>query len=103
MATYNIFNLLARKVEMCKCLKVIREREAPFLFKVVSRFSDQIYVQMYHGGPSQTLLQRGSFFSFIQAFNPQQGLQLSVRRENTYKLKKALADRQMLMNGLTIY
>lgn len=46
---------------MCKCPEVLREGEAPFLFKVVSRFSNQVYVQMYHGGPSQTLLQRGSF------------------------------------------
>lgn len=55
-ATYNIFNILAEEVEVGECLEVLREGEAPFLFEVVSRFSNQIYGQAYHGGSSQTLL-----------------------------------------------
>lgn len=56
MATYNIFNILAGKVEVGECLDVLWEREASFLFEVVSGFSNQIYGQAYHGGSSQTLL-----------------------------------------------
>lgn len=56
MATYNILNILAGKVEVGECLEVLSEGEAPFLFEVVSRFSNQIYGQVYHGGSSQTLL-----------------------------------------------
>ena len=40
MATYNIFNIFAEKVEVGECLEVVWEGEAPFLFEVVSRFSD---------------------------------------------------------------
>lgn len=61
MSTYNIFNILAGKVEVCECLEVLWEGEAPFLFEVLSRLSNQIYGQTYHGGSSQTPLQRGSF------------------------------------------
>lgn len=50
MATYNIFDIFAEKVEVGECLEVVWEGEAPFLFEVVSRFSDQIYGQTYHGG-----------------------------------------------------
>lgn len=56
MATYNIFNTLAGKVEVGECLEVLWEGEAPFLFEVVSRFGNQLYGQAYHGGWSQTLL-----------------------------------------------
>lgn len=56
MATYNVFDILAGKVEVGECLEVLWEGEAPFLSEVVSRFSNQIYGQAYHGGSSQTLL-----------------------------------------------
>lgn len=57
--TYDIFNILAGKVKVCKRPEVLRE--ALFLFEVVSGFSDQVHVQLGHGGSSQTPLQRGSF------------------------------------------
>lgn len=53
MDTYNIIDILARKVEVGECLEVIWAGEAPFLLKVVSRFSNQIYGQAYHGGLSR--------------------------------------------------
>lgn len=43
ISTYNIFNILAGKVEMGEYLEVLWEGEAPFLFEVVSRISNQIY------------------------------------------------------------
>ena len=46
---------------MRECLEVVWEGEAPFLLEVVSGFSDQIYVQLHHGGCSWTHLQKGSF------------------------------------------
>lgn len=49
-ATYNVFDTLAEKVEVSERLEVLWEGEAPFLFEVVSRFSDQIDGQAYHGG-----------------------------------------------------
>lgn len=57
LTTHNILDILAGKVEVRKCFEVLREGEAPFLFEVVSRFSDQIYGQAYHGGLSHSLLQ----------------------------------------------
>lgn len=60
LVTYNIFNILVRKVEVGECLEVLWEGEAPFLFEVLSRLSNQIYGQMYHVGLSQSRLQRGS-------------------------------------------
>lgn len=65
MATYDIFDILAGKVEVGECLEVLWEGEAPFLFEVVSGFSNQIYGQAYHGGSERIL------FSFSQAFSPQ--------------------------------
>lgn len=56
MATYDIFDTPAEKVEVGECLEVVWEGEAPFLFEVVSRFSNQIYGEAYHGSSSQTLL-----------------------------------------------
>ena len=55
-ATYDIFYTPAEKVEVGECLEVVLEGEPPFLFEVVSRFSNQIYGEAYHGSSSQTLL-----------------------------------------------
>jgi len=63
--THNVFNALAEKVEVGECLEVLWEGEAPSLFEVVSRFSNQICGQAHHGGSSQ--LQR-ILFSLSRAF-----------------------------------
>lgn len=61
MDTYDILDILARKVEVGEFLEVLWEGEAPFLFCVFSGFSDQIYGQAYHGGSSRRCLRLDPF------------------------------------------
>lgn len=72
LATYNMVNILAGKVEVGECLEVVWKGEAPFLFDVVSRFSNQIYGQTYHVGSVTDCASERILFSFSQAFSPQQ-------------------------------
>lgn len=58
---------------MGECSEVIPEGKAPFLLQVVFRFSNQVYVQAYHGSSVRTIL-----FSSSKALSPQQWLALDL-------------------------
>lgn len=62
MDTYNNIYIVVGKVEVGECLQVIWEGEAPLLFEVVARFSNQLCCQMHHDGSSRHLVvEEGSF------------------------------------------
>lgn len=57
-ATYNVFDIPARKMQVGEFPEVIWEGQVPSPLVEVSRFGNQIYSQVHHGGWSSIPIQR---------------------------------------------
>lgn len=81
---------------MSERLEVTWQGEAPFLFEVLWRFSNQVYGQTDHGGSSQQTAE-GKPFSFSQAFSTAVTRAVCLEERETRGLKRTMTGKQMFI------